>query len=364
MGASLQLRIGERELTRLPESALPSPQREQRLAGVVAESLRARRGQTECSARAGPLEAEAQGRMMLAIRLSCPGEGMLEIESALPEMLGVPHHHFAHITDEQGASHEILLHAERPRWRQPHHGTGGGEPMRRAFTLGLEHILGGYDHLAFVAGLVLAAAGLSQVAAVVTGFTAAHSITLALAALALVRPVGAGIEIMIAFSIAVLAIENLMSASMGSSRRYAVLTLLALAAPAIAYSASGGVRIDPLFAVGMTLFSSCYLLLAAGSPLAARLRWVVAFVFGLLHGFGFAGAAMDAQFSQSSLLVTLLGFNLGVEAGQLAIVLLLWPLLAAARRTLRHGYALYVLEPASTALLAASTCWYLTRIFG
>jgi hydrogenase/urease accessory protein HupE len=137
--------------------------------------------------------------------------------------------------------------------------------------LGVEHILLGYDHLLFVLGLMLITANLKMLVKAVTAFTAAHSITLAAAALGFVRVPPKPVEAAIALSIAFVALE-IIRAREGKA------------------------------------------------GLAAKVPWIVAFVFGLLHGFGFAGALSEIGMPEKYISVALLFFNLGVEAGQLLFV--------------------------------------------
>jgi hydrogenase/urease accessory protein HupE len=137
--------------------------------------------------------------------------------------------------------------------------------------LGVEHILLGYDHLLFVLGLLLIAANLTQLLKAITAFTAAHSITLAAAVLGIVQVPPKPVEAAIALSIAFVALE-------------------------IIHARAGKIG------------------------LAARAPWVVAFAFGLLHGFGFAGALSEIGMPERHIPVALLFFNLGVEAGQILFV--------------------------------------------
>lgn len=151
--------------------------------------------------------------------------------------------------------------------------------------LGIEHILLGFDHLLFVLGLILLAANLRQLAAAITAFTAAHSITLAAAALGFVHVPPAPVEAAIALSIAFLAAEILRNRQRKAG-------------------------------------------------LATRSPWLVAFAFGLLHGFGFAGALSEIGMPAGHIPEALLFFNLGVEAGQLlfvAAVLALWKVVCLMR---------------------------------
>ncbi|MGF1611094.1 MAG: HupE/UreJ family protein [Kiloniellales bacterium] len=147
------------------------------------------------------------------------------------------------------------------------------------FVMGVEHILLGVDHLLFVLGLVLIVRGAVLLVKTITAFTVAHSLTLALATLGLVRVPQAPVEAVVALSIVFLASELV--------RRH-----------------------------------------RGESSLTARHPWLVAFAFGLLHGFGFAGALAEVGLPATDIPLALLTFNIGVEAGQLLFVaqllVLLW----------------------------------------
>jgi hydrogenase/urease accessory protein HupE len=148
--------------------------------------------------------------------------------------------------------------------------------------LGVEHILLGVDHLLFVLALVILVRGWRRVAITVTAFTVAHSITLAAATLGYVHMPGPPVEATIALSIMLVAAEIV------NARR-------------------------------------------GHSSLTARWPWLVAFAFGLLHGFGFAGALSEVGLPQHAIPLALLFFNLGVEVGQLAFVAGVMTLAWAAR---------------------------------
>lgn len=136
---------------------------------------------------------------------------------------------------------------------------------------GIEHILFGYDHLLFVLALMLIVRSTKALVLTVTAFTLAHSITLALATLGVVHVPGPPVEAAIAFSIVLVAAEI--------------------------------VR------------------LRGGQPsLTARWPWLIAFCFGLLHGFGFAGALSEIGLPRGDVPLALFAFNVGVESGQLAFI--------------------------------------------
>ncbi|MET0659413.1 MAG: HupE/UreJ family protein [Steroidobacteraceae bacterium] len=149
--------------------------------------------------------------------------------------------------------------------------SGALEVARSYLVLGIEHILGGFDHLLFVLALLLIVRGGKRIFVTITAFTVAHSITLVAATLGWVHVPGPPVEALIALSIVFVAAEVV-----------------------------HGLRGKP----GLT----------ASAP------WVVAFSFGLLHGFGFAGALAEVGLPQKAIPVALLMFNVGVEFGQLIFV--------------------------------------------
>ena len=175
--------------------------------------------------------------------------------------------------------------------------------------LGVEHILKGYDHLLFLLGLLVACRRFSTMALVITCFTLAHSVTLALAALDLVTLSPRVVEPLIAASIVFVGVENLLR------------------------------RDEP------------------------RWRWALTLAFGLIHGFGFAGVLKEAGLGSSGagLLVPLFSFNLGVELGQIAVAAVVLPLLWRLRRWPvfeRRGQFLI-----SIFVVLAGAYWLLQRLF-
>lgn len=154
---------------------------------------------------------------------------------------------------------------------------GSFEVVSTYTVLGVEHILLGVDHLLFVLALLLLVNGVGRLVATVTAFTVAHSVTLGAATLGFVSVPSAPVEAVIALSILFLASE---------------LARRELRAP-------GAV---------------------AAADLTARFPWLVAFSFGLLHGFGFAGALTEVGVPEHAVPLALLFFNVGVELGQLVFI--------------------------------------------
>jgi hydrogenase/urease accessory protein HupE len=183
---------------------------------------------------------------------------------------------------------------------------------RTYFIIGVEHIVFGYDHLLFVVCLVLLLNGLWTIAKAVTAFTVAHSVTLIGTTMGLMGLPQAPVEAVIALSIMFLAVEIL--------------------------------KKDP-----------------ERPRLSERLPWLVALVFGLLHGFGFAGALREVGLPESDVPTALLTFNLGVEAGQLLIVFVAVAAVAALRRFASNATQ-PVLKFATYAIGITSGFWFIERI--
>lgn len=230
--------------------------------------------------------------------------------------------------------------------------------VRRYAALGVEHILSGYDHLAFVLLLVLAARAVKEAAIVVTGFTVGHSITLGLVAMGRVSPATDVVEALIGLSIVLVGVENVWQRA---ERRAWLLPASAVGAVALAAAASAITRgTIPTALVGVALFAACYYAWSR-DPSDGRHRWAIALLFGLLHGFGFAGVLVELS-GESPSLPALVAFNLGVELGQLAVIAAVWPLLRWLRRS--DERARWSIELGSAAGVAVGTFWFVTRTFG
>jgi hydrogenase/urease accessory protein HupE len=189
---------------------------------------------------------------------------------------------------------------------------GAWEVSGTYLGLGIEHILTGIDHLLFVLALLILTTGTWRLLKTVTAFTVAHSITLGLATLGVVHVPSKPVEAVIALSIVFVAAEILRARD------------------------------------GRT-------------GLAARMPWIVAFTFGLLHGFGFAGALSEVGLPAGQIPVALLFFNLGVEAGQLLFIAAVLALMAGARR-LRFAWPRWAELAPAYAIGSVAMFWVIQRV--
>jgi len=270
-----------------------------------------------CALTARSVAPAQEDGVAISATWECPrAPGRLRLELGFLDQLPAGHLHVALLrlpgatvqrTARAGAS---VLEAEA----RPGAWAGAGRFLR----LGAEHIFQGSDHIAFLIGVLLLGGTLRQLVGIVTAFTLAHSVTLALATLGWVVPPPRLIEPLIALSILAVAVEN----------------LLALRPPLSASRVQASI---------------------------AR-RWRLTLAFGLVHGFGFAGALRALELPRSLLGPSLLTFNLGVELGQLVIVALAWPLLRWIRGL--SGMWPAGMRWASAVVGALGAIWLVQRLVG
>jgi hypothetical protein len=252
-------------------------------------------------------------------------------------------------------------HVLTPAEREAPIGADRDAGVLRFVRLGVEHILTGWDHLAFLLALLLFAGSWRGVAVVVTGFTLGHSATLALGALGIAQPEPSAVEVAIALSVGIVAVENVWLAEGRCGTALPLAAVCAVAAAAAALAAAG--RGPALATLGFALFAACYFGLLGRAKQPERLRWAAASLFGLLHGLGFAGALREMDLSEERLVAALLGFNGGVEVAQLALVSVAWPALSWLRRR-RASLYLGLVRWGSAAVLSAGVFWFTTRAAG
>ena len=362
--ARIRLRITQLELTRLPWGIVSPPALSPQLAGYLQGALRLEAAGAPCPV-VGPVRALAAppDRALIEWRVACPSQGALAIRSEMLLEVAPSHLHFARIRSKEGGITERVLSNTERSWPLIRGGDAPeiGSDIGSYVVVGIEHIATGYDHLVFLLALLLLAARVGEVVTIVTGFTIAHSITLALAALGRVQPEAAAVEALIGLSIALVAAENgwLLSGRGRAIPRFVVGALVALAL--LAAAGIGGV--PALTLLGLALFSGCYFGLLRRVERPPRLRTAIAFCFGLVHGFGFAGVLTEIALPPDRLLPALLGFNIGVEVGQLALVSVVWPLLWALARFAGERSHRLVMEVGTAAVCAMGLFWMVERAY-
>ena len=262
---------------------------------------------SDCVPAFGGMRFDGDG-IALAVAYTCAGPAdQLEVEARFPAVLARGHRHLVALTSGDDVWEDVaragqpLLRFELTAPPAPAEVAPVFAPLLR---MGVEHILSGYDHLLFLLGLVLVGRPLRSLLAAVTAFTVAHSVTLALSAFDVWAPSPRLVEPLIALSIAYVGIEN--------------------------WFVRDG-----------------------------RGRWKITSLFGLVHGFGFAGALRDVAVPSANVPTALLAFNLGVELGQVAVLALLLPLVLAVRRT--ETWARVGMRACTMTVALAGLVWFVSR---
>jgi hypothetical protein len=284
------------------------PDSRERLVGYIKDKIHLDDRGRRCEPAQGFVEVPARDveSVTLVVDFACASPvSDLRVRDDLFDVLGPNHHTLAKVQWAGG----VQQLAFEPGAREGRVAIGGPAPAHAEgsfFRLGVAHILTGYDHLLFLAALLLRGGRLGSLLKIITAFTVAHSITLALAVSGLVDLPGRLVEPLIAASIVWVAVENL--------------------------------------------------LVRQGAP---PHRGRAAFAFGLVHGFGFASILAPLSLPSGGVAWALLGFNLGVEGGQALVVIALLPLLAW-----MHGkpWERVVVSTASTAVAVMGLVWLVERL--
>lgn len=272
------------------------------------------RGGAPCSGGLESLTLTEQDGVALDGRFVCPTAGpRYLVRFGLFDELARGHRHIAR--ELGGAAREDILFGGHDTLEVASASPATGSTPRASehappatfagfSRLGVEHILTGYDHLVFLFGLVLVRSRPRELLGVVTAFTVAHSLTLGLATLGVWAPSPRFVEPAIALSIAYVGVENLLVKD-------------------------------------------------------ARRRWRITFPFGLVHGFGFAGALREIELPRARLPLALVGFNVGVELAQVAALCVMVPLVLLVSR--RHT-APRVTQALSVVVTVAGLVWFVARV--
>jgi hydrogenase/urease accessory protein HupE len=229
----------------------------------------------------------------------------LAVRDDIFDVLGPNHHTLAKV-ESDGQTRELALAPDAREARVSVAARDTARDEGSFFRFGVGHILTGYDHLLFLGALLLRGGRLLSLFKIITAFTVAHSITLALAVLGVVTVPERLVESVIAASIVYVALENVVLRDAPSQ------------------------------------------------------RWIVSFLFGLVHGFGFASALSPLHLPPRNLALALLGFNLGVEGGQALVVALLLPILVWMRGARWERRAV---RAASCAVALLGFVWFIERLF-
>ena len=361
--------VQAREATRLLDN------RHSFLETVLAEHLSATLSVTQGDAQCGlsngnrivPLSAKP-GYLRLGASFNCPGSlaekpPTIQIGSFFP--VASSHVHYARIAAAGQSAQEYLFTESRQQHQVALAQGQWSDSLERAFTqyaaLGLEHIFTGIDHIAFLLAMILLLQPMRSLVLMVSGFTIGHSITLCLTVLGWISLNIMVVEALIGFTIALVAAENI-AASTGSYRQIAIgaaaligimilLSLNPATAPALPI----------LSLLGLLIFTLSYLPGIRGQAGSIATRPALSLAFGLIHGFGFAAILQEIGLPNDQLWPALLGFNIGVELGQLIILAGIWTLVKTITKVVSVPES--VPDIGSALLCGLGLYWFIARSY-
>jgi hypothetical protein len=298
------------------------------------------------------------------LTFKCDSAANLQIHSGAFFDLVPSHTNFAQVQNAaSGEFTEQLITNEH----QTIEVTGGaGSRLKNArffefIRMGTMHIFTGVDHMSFLLGLVLISRRLRDLVFVVTGFTIGHSLTLALAVTGVLRPHAEYIDALVALTIALIGAENIVVQTR-QPKMVALGAAVCMGLMALCHLFGFG-GLPSLLLLGSGLFTANYLLISGNLRDAGRLRMLITLVFGLIHGFGFAADLLELQLPPERLAELLVGFNLGVELGQLTLVIGATMLVVALRKFRLALPRPIVVDVASTLLVALGVFWFVSRSY-
>jgi hypothetical protein len=261
-------------------------------------------GDTLCALTLQDFVSDPTGLVTFRLRGPCPDGTPLRIAFQLLATSGNPGYNLAKIRFHGSVTEHVFTRDDTTLVILPTT-EGPAATARRFFLFGVERVASGYEHILFLLALLLIGGGVRTLVGVVVAFSVAHRITLALATLEVVALPIRLVESAIALSIAWAALENVL------------------------FDRSHG-------------------------------RWRIAFLFGLVHGFGLASILRGMHPPSQAMTTSLVAFNLGVEAGQIVVVLLAYPVIAAIQRAPRRRA---IIATASSVIVTLALYWFLERAF-
>jgi hypothetical protein len=306
--------------------------------------------------------AASSGFRRFEFAFKCSDPGRMRIHSSAFFAIVPTHVTYAQIITGKGDYISQLLEPSQQTLALS--SISGESPLQNAsflqyIAMGIDHIFTGYDHQAFLLALVLLSTRLRDLIFVITGFTVGHSISLSLAVTGVIRPHAEYIDSLVGLTIALIAAENIADSA---HRRGTIALAFGGIMLAFALATSAGLHGLPFYlVVGAAIFATNYMMLAGFIKDAARLRLVVTLIFGTIHGFSFAANLLEMRLPAGRLAQLLVGFNVGVEIGQLAVVAVILSVLFALRRLNLALPRPITVDVLSAVLVALGLYWFVSR---
>ncbi len=264
-----------------------------------------------------------EGSLNLSLNFECPSNKEIKIINNALFNLVQSHIHIARIYIDNNLYTEkaLFFNDQSIDLNEEKENNSFSNSFYKFFSLGLDHILSGYDHLLFILGLLLIVTNLKRLLLVITGFTIGHSLTLSLSVINIIQVKSSLVEALIGYTIMFVGLEYLYKEN--NDHRVSIIFITTLSLLLLIF----GNLINPNFPYflifGILLFSLGYFYLLKNLNSENNLLSIITIIFGLIHGFGFGGFLLGSKISSENIFSGLLGFNLGVEAGQIIFVLLI-----------------------------------------
>jgi len=264
-----------------------------------------------------------EGSLNLSLNFECPSNNEIKIINNALFNLVQSHIHIARIYIDNNLYTEkaLFFNDQSIDLNEEKENNSFSNSFYKFFSLGLDHILSGYDHLLFILGLLLLVTNLKRLLLVITGFTIGHSLTLSLSVINIIQVKSSLVEALIGYTIMFVGLEYLYKEN--NDHRVSMIFITTLSLLLLIF----GNLINPNFPyfliLGILLFSLGYFYLLKNLNSENNLLSIITIIFGLIHGFGFGGFLLGSKISSENIFSGLLGFNLGVEVGQIIFVLLI-----------------------------------------
>ena len=264
-----------------------------------------------------------EGSLNLSLNFECPSNKEIKIINNALFNLVQSHIHIARIYIDNNLYTEkaLFFNDQSIDLNEEKENNSFSNSFSKFFSLGLDHILSGYDHLLFILGLLLLVTNVKRLLLVITGFTIGHSLTLSLSVINIIQVKSSLVEALIGYTIMFVGLEYLYKEN--NDHRVSMIFITTLSLLLLIF----GNLINPNFPyfliLGILLFSLGYFYLLKNLNSENNLLSIITIIFGLIHGFGFGGFLLGSKISSENIFSGLLGFNLGVEVGQIIFVLLI-----------------------------------------
>ena len=277
------------------------------------------------------------------------------------------HIHYARINHHMGQmrtlvlnqnNHEIIIFSELNAVEEQE----WFDSFEQYIGLGFTHILEGIDHLLFLLALLILCKSFKSLVFAATGFTIGHSLTLGLAASDIVIPEVNIIESLIGWTIILASIESINLPRHELRKIQSGVLLIVIAMILLSTLNINELKIG--FILGLGMLTLAILKLGEEPDQSEKLRPMLAIIFGTIHGFGFANILNEISLDRTNFLVSLLGFNIGVEIGQILVLIIMWGLMSFLATKILSNNMNKITGLVSSILCSIGLYWFLTRLMG